>query len=459
MIFINASAQEEIRFMDGSLAAILSIAKEKNKNIFIDTYADWCKPCKRMEEKFKNRDVADFFNEHFINLRVNMQNPTRANELRRKYDVVFLPTMYILDPNGVVKYHVDKELSVDELLNAAQRSLDPNSYHVSDATTVMRNDGTVTGNIKTSNPTKNSPPKNHTPKQIITNSEVVTANPIRSKNKPIDPSTNVNSISKATQRAKILESYETVDESSDKVLAVLGQGEMPPQVLKQEAYLRLEFMDGSHRKVAQDYLNSQSDWHTNENIKFVHDFVHSTYSKEYEFLIENIEEFKNVIGEKKVDRTLQVLIYRTLHNAVPRPTLEESITLYGNLDQASAQKKGYHYYINRLISDEDVDQIKEVSTNYLRSGLDDHEMRYTIGRYMLNKKERTEEQLSFATRMLEEAVNILPSSVIYLDQLALAYSDAGKMKEAKEVYLKAITAAKEQGMDYQAYEGKSQTNR
>jgi thiol:disulfide interchange protein len=86
LVFWSAaiSAQEGIRFMDGSLAAIMSLAKKRNENVFIDTYADWCVPCKRIEGKFKNKDVAMFFNEHFINYRVNMQNPTRSTDLRRK---------------------------------------------------------------------------------------------------------------------------------------------------------------------------------------------------------------------------------------------------------------------------------------------------------------------------------------------------------------------------------------
>jgi hypothetical protein len=40
-------------------------------------------------------------------------------------------------------------------------------------------------------------------------------------------------------------------------LAVLGAGEFPPEILFQEAYLRLEFMDGSHKQAAKKYLSTQ----------------------------------------------------------------------------------------------------------------------------------------------------------------------------------------------------------
>jgi len=443
------TAQEGIRFMDGSLAAIMSIAKERNKNVFIDTYADWCVPCKRMDEKFKNRDVAVFFNEHFINYRVNMQNPTRAAEIRRKYDVVFLPTMYILDPNGLIKYQVDKELTVSELLNAGQASLDPTSYFVSDATAVRRKDGTISGGNQIQKPAATEVKK--TPKS--TEVAIVKKESSEVPNtKPIDTATGNVSISAATRRAKILDSYETVEGSSQKVLAVLGAGELPPEVLKQEAYLRLEFMDGSSNTAAQKYLATQSDWNTEENRKFIMDFLNSTFSKEYQFLVDHKEDFISQFGDSKVNRSLEVLTYRTLHNAVPRPTLEEAITLYGNLDSESSIKKGNHYYINRLIADGNTNEVLGVSKAYLNDHNKDHEMMYSVARYIGSKNDRSEDELDQAVDLLESAVKLMPKHLIYLDLLANKYVEQVRPKKAKSIFQKAAKVAREQGKESKKYE-------
>jgi tetratricopeptide (TPR) repeat protein len=454
LVFWSAaiSAQEGIRFVDGSLAAIMSIAKERNKNVFIDTYADWCIPCKRMEQKFKNKDVGMFFNEHFINYRVNMQNPKRAADLRKKYDVVFLPTMYILDPNGLIKYQVDKELTVSELLNAGQTSLDPNSYFVSDATAVRRKDGTITGGRRPSI-TKPKTNKTKNPKSI----DVVKVAPKKVEketSKPIDPDTGNISISEATRRAKILESYETVEGSSQKVLAVLGEGELPPEVLRQEAYLRLEFMDGSSKNVATKYLATQSDWSTEENQKFIIDFISSTYSKEYEYLCENKTDFVNQFGEAKVKRTLEVLTYRTLHNAVPRPSLEEAIGLFENIGSENSVKQAYHYIVNRLIADGNTLEVIKTSKRYLENDINDHEMMYSVGRYISSKTHRNDSELKTASSLLKSACEINPNSLIYLELLASLYNDQGKSKKAKNTFEKAIKLAKDQGEDYKKYEAK-----
>jgi len=437
----------------------MSVAKERNKNVFIDTYASWCVPCKRMDQKFKNKDVATFFNEHFINLKVNMQNPTRANELRRKYDVVFLPTMYILSPDGAVKYHTDGELSVDELLNAAQLSLNPGSF-VSEATAVRRTDGTITGGTVSNQPvvtkpaTVVAPPQKQTPKQAH-NADVAVVEKAKA---PIDPAEGNLSISEATRRAKILDSYETVDESSQKVLAVLGSGDMPPEVLRQEAYLRLEFMDGSHRSVARKYLDSQIDWNTAENRKFIVDFINNTYSKEYAFLIKHKDEFVEQFGAKTINRTLEVLNYKTLFNAVPRPTIEEAIDLFSNVDESSAFRKAHHYFVNRLMLEQDKDQVVSMSSSYLNSEPTDHEMMYMVARFLVSQDSLSDDDLAKSAKLMESATAIFPKSVIYLDLLGSIYSEQGNQKRATKIFDKASKEAADQKVDYKQTESKSQAS-
>jgi len=443
--------------MEGSLSAIMSVAKEKNKNVFIDTYASWCVPCKRMDQKFKNKDVAQFFNEHFVNLKVNMQNPTKANELRRKYDVVFLPTMYILSPDGAVKYHTDGELSVDELLNAAQSSLNPGSF-VSEATAVRRTDGTITGGTVSNQPAVAKPTPVITPKEKQTPKTVETAVVVAAPEvkTPIDPAEGNLSISAATRRAKILDSYETVDESSQKVLAVLGSGDMPPEVLRQEAYLRLEFMDGSHRSVARKYLDSQSDWNTEENRKFIVDFIHNTYAKEYTFLVDHKEEFVEQFGPEKINRILEVLNYKTLFNAVPRPTLEDAIALYSNVDRETADKKAHHYIANRLILERDKDQLITTAKSYLDRTPDDHEMMYLVARFLMNQQEVSDKDLSSSRKMMIRAHDLVPKSVVYLDLLGSIYSEQGNIKKASKLFDDAVKEAATQGVSYKKPEAKSQ---
>ena len=83
-----------------SLEDALALAKKEDKNLFIETYASYCVPCKKLEKEFRKPDVANYFNEHFINVRVNMERSNRAKPYQNAYQVVFLPTLVFANKHG-----------------------------------------------------------------------------------------------------------------------------------------------------------------------------------------------------------------------------------------------------------------------------------------------------------------------------------------------------------------------
>ncbi|MEE9439006.1 MAG: thioredoxin family protein [Saprospiraceae bacterium] len=452
---IISSAQNEIRFMEGSLKAALSIAKERGQSVFIDTYADWCKPCKRMDIVFKDPDVAMFYNEHFLNLKVNMQNSVKASELRRKYDVVFLPSMFIVDYNGVVKYQVDHELTRDEMLNIGQMMLDPNSYNVSDATAIRRNDGTMAA----TKPSYTTPPQPTLPKttpakppvkieevKIIDPTPKKIVEPMNQAPETIEAEENgaqINDVTSSPAAAKpqnknsaYLDQFETISETKSKVLMVLDAGVSPPsEVLMLEAYSRLELMDGSHKAAATEYLGSQDDWNTEENRKFILDFVDNTHTKEYQFIIDNKLDFITQFGKERVTKSLEILTYRTLFNAVPRPSLNDTKQLYENLGIDDVDKTAKYYFISRLIAEDNKKELLKLSKKFFENYKDQHGLMYSVANYLLSVTDNKKE-LKFATKLLESAVKINPKSILYLNKLKDAYLAIGKEKKSNKIELR-----------------------
>src|SRR5688572_603672 len=56
-------------------------AKKENKHIFLDFYTTWCGPCKRMEkEVYANDTVANFFNQKFISVQVQMDETEKDTD-------------------------------------------------------------------------------------------------------------------------------------------------------------------------------------------------------------------------------------------------------------------------------------------------------------------------------------------------------------------------------------------
>ena len=79
------------------------LSKETGKLIFIDCYTDWCGPCKRMAAtSFLDEDVADLFNEKFINIKVEMEKNPIGVDLAKRYRVRGYPTLLFIDSEGVL---------------------------------------------------------------------------------------------------------------------------------------------------------------------------------------------------------------------------------------------------------------------------------------------------------------------------------------------------------------------
>lgn len=101
--FLMSSAQG-IEFFQGSFAEAQSLAKKEGKIIFMDAYAEWCGPCKRMaRDVFPTKEAGDFFNENFINVKMDMEKG-EGRALAQKYGVRSYPTLLFLDYNGAVVY-------------------------------------------------------------------------------------------------------------------------------------------------------------------------------------------------------------------------------------------------------------------------------------------------------------------------------------------------------------------
>jgi thiol-disulfide isomerase/thioredoxin len=129
-IHFIASAQNGIIFQTGkSWDGLKAEAKAANKLIFLDAYASWCAPCKKMsEEVFTQKEVGSLFNSQFINVKIDMEgNPGKW--LASKYGVTAYPSLLFIDGNGKMVHKVIGFLKTGELISAAKNSRDPDKQY------------------------------------------------------------------------------------------------------------------------------------------------------------------------------------------------------------------------------------------------------------------------------------------------------------------------------------------
>ena len=95
---------EGIQFFHGSWDEALEKAKAEQKPIFVDAYASWCGPCKRMAAQvFPQEEVGEFFNAKFINVKMDMEKG-EGPEFAKKFPVRAYPTLLFITPQEE-KYH------------------------------------------------------------------------------------------------------------------------------------------------------------------------------------------------------------------------------------------------------------------------------------------------------------------------------------------------------------------
>lgn len=111
-----------INFFHGTWPEAMAQAKTEQKLIFVDAYASWCGPCKRMAANvFPDPQVGDYFNANFVNLKIDMEKPENS-EFAGKYPVSAYPTLLILDAEGKIVHKHVGGLAADGLIAFGQKA-------------------------------------------------------------------------------------------------------------------------------------------------------------------------------------------------------------------------------------------------------------------------------------------------------------------------------------------------
>jgi thiol-disulfide isomerase/thioredoxin len=98
--FIQIIQAQGIEFFHGTYAEAVAKAQKENKLVFMDAYAEWCGPCKKMAATtFKDEKVGKFFNDNFVNVKMDMEKGEGPG-LQRKFDVTAYPTLLFINGKG-----------------------------------------------------------------------------------------------------------------------------------------------------------------------------------------------------------------------------------------------------------------------------------------------------------------------------------------------------------------------
>ncbi|TCC93670.1 DUF255 domain-containing protein [Pedobacter frigiditerrae] len=129
IISVSASAAEIIFLENPTWATVLEKAKKEKKMIFLDGYATWCGPCKKMDaETYKDQAVADYYNANFINVKYDMEKG-EGKTLAEKYMVEAYPNLMYIDTEGVLLHKGVGFLEAKEFVDLGKNAKDPNTQY------------------------------------------------------------------------------------------------------------------------------------------------------------------------------------------------------------------------------------------------------------------------------------------------------------------------------------------
>lgn len=115
----------EIKFEETTWAKVIEKAKTENKLIFLDAFASWCAPCKYLAaEVFTKNDIADFFNQNFINTHFDMEKGEGIT-LKDKYKVKSYPTLLFINKEGEIVHRSVGSRPPEEFLQLGKDALNP----------------------------------------------------------------------------------------------------------------------------------------------------------------------------------------------------------------------------------------------------------------------------------------------------------------------------------------------
>jgi len=117
------SFSQGIDFYEGTYQEAFKLAEKQDKLVFVDAYAEWCGPCKRMAATtFKDTEVGSFFNEQFINLKIDMEKG-QGLTFRNEYPVSAFPTLLFIDGAGEVVHKAVGGKKTADFLQLGQLAL------------------------------------------------------------------------------------------------------------------------------------------------------------------------------------------------------------------------------------------------------------------------------------------------------------------------------------------------
>ena len=111
-----------INYVKEGFDAAKNRAQAEGKMLLVDFYADWCAPCKWMDQTtFSDPTVIKKMNDDYITVKINIDD-FDGYALKEHYGVTVLPTVIIIDNSGKVIERVEETIPPAKMNDILERN-------------------------------------------------------------------------------------------------------------------------------------------------------------------------------------------------------------------------------------------------------------------------------------------------------------------------------------------------
>ncbi len=123
-LLAQITTAQGIEFFQGTWDQTLAEAKAENKLIFVDAYAVWCGPCKKMSKNvFPQKQVGEYYNTHFVNVKLDMERG-EGLKFKKKYPVRAFPTFFYISPAGEIVLSVTGYRQPNDFVEIGRKAIE-----------------------------------------------------------------------------------------------------------------------------------------------------------------------------------------------------------------------------------------------------------------------------------------------------------------------------------------------
>ncbi len=221
-------------------------------------------------------------------------------------------------------------------------------------------------------------------------------------------------------------------------------GERTPVFLKDYATKLAEAYDKRKSQVAEEYLATQTDWMTEENLDFIYKFTEGVGGKLFPFLVKNKKAFEKISNAAEVDAKIQGMLVDKIFNEKDLPTLTyaDSLILMVYEKQADKMSKKYRIDYARMKGDRKgfADAAVQYLKKYDKDAAELNEIATTFFEQIEDKK-----MLKKAITWSKKAVKLDKNSGVNYLTLANLYNKINKKSNALKAVETAIYVGKING--------------